>query len=259
MTDNPYDALMFTIPDRPADALGGSEFCNSIMNVGPTQAREDAIFAEYQKGNVPDFVRNPFEVSVTLGTNVLKYLVLPDVLCVGTDSDFVRTPLGPLTAQKVADLYGCILPTKRMADQIWKSADLKLNPDPNGPPYDQTMQTTNRFVFHNDKVQKQLNGRPFTLLSGHKKDVVICKHLTLDASRVAIYGWFFQSGSPIQGLNPSSHDKYYKDYSHGIRMINRNVTINDNAVDIYDVLKDPNLAALISDEGAFDASKIYKS
>ena len=252
------DNSVFTIPERDPNALSGSDFVQTIMNIGPTQEREDLIFAELAKGNLPNFMRTPAEIVVTIPGYTLKYNVLPDVLCVGTDNDFVRTPLNPLTAQKVADQFGCCLPTKRMADQIWASAVVKLNPNPNGPPYDVTMQITKSFVDHNTKVEVQRNGRE-GLITGHKKDVVICKHLLSDNSRVAIYGWFFTNGSPIQGLNPSSHDKLYKDYSHGLRMVSRFVTLNDQVQDIYTILNDPNLSALISDEGPFDASNIYKS
>jgi hypothetical protein len=250
--------VFFTIPDRDPSSTPGSVFVQTIMNIGPTQEREDLIFAEFQKGNIPDFMRNPSEVVVSDGTNTLHYNVLPDVLCVGTDDDFVRTPLAPATAQKIADLFGCCLPTQKMADQIWKGAAIRLAPNPNGPPYDITMQLTQTFVDHNAKIEAQRAGNPFGLITGHKKDVVICKHLLADPSKVSIYGWFNLNGSPIQGLNPTSHAKDYKDYSHGLRMISRVATLNNQVADLYAVLNDPSHAALISYEGAFDASTIYK-
>ncbi|MBD3226047.1 MAG: hypothetical protein GF313_15070 [Caldithrix sp.] len=39
------------------------------------------------------------------------YRVLPDYLCIGSDSDYYRVPMGPQTAQIIADTLNGILPT----------------------------------------------------------------------------------------------------------------------------------------------------
>ncbi|CAF1062971.1 unnamed protein product [Adineta ricciae] len=248
-------APIFSIPSR---TITGTTFGNSIMNIGPNQLREDMIFAELQAGNIPDFMRTPIPISVTAGNDTLTYWVLPDVLCVGTNADYLRTPLNPLTARRVADIYGAVLPTKKMAHQIWQAATVKLTPSPNGPPYDSTMMSTERMVFHNTKIQTALgNKTPGELISGHKKDVVITTGLLTYPQNVAIVGWWYPSGQMIQPLNYKSHDRFYKDYSHGIRLVNRMVTINGQWYDIYDVLRNAAVASLISDEGAFDATQMY--
>ncbi|CAF1302410.1 unnamed protein product [Adineta ricciae] len=248
-------APIFSIPSR---TITGTTFGNSIMNIGPNQVREDLIFAEFQAGNIPDFMRTPIPISVTAGNDTLTYWVLPDVLCVGTNADYLRTPLNPLTARRVADIYGAVLPTKKMAHQIWQAATVKLTPSPNGPPYDSTMMSTERMVFHNTKIQTALgNKTPGELISGHKKDVVITTGLLTYPQNVAIVGWWYPSGQMIQPLNYKSHDRFYKDYSHGIRLVNRMVTINGQWYDIYDVLRNAAVASLISDEGAFDATQMY--
>jgi len=251
----PTNKPVFTIP---LNTISGTDFGNSIMNVGPTQTREDLIFAQFLAGNVPDFLRNAISVTVTAGNDTLTYWVLPDVLSVGTNTDYLRTPLNPLTAKKVADLFGCVLPTRKMAHQIWQAATVKLNPNPNGAPYDATMMSTERMIFHNKKIQAALaNKVPGELVTGHKKDVVISAGLLTHPKNVAIVGWWYPSGQMIQPLNYVSHDRYYKDYSHGIRLINRMVTINGQWYDIYDVLRNKTLATLISDEGPFDAAQMY--
>ena len=48
---------------------------------------------------------------------------MPDYLAVGSDDDFVRMPMTPQTAQQIADLFGCILPTRKMVDAIDAAAD----------------------------------------------------------------------------------------------------------------------------------------
>lgn len=256
---NPFDMFKITIPALNLLPVTGTDFGNSIMSVPPNQHREDLILDQFKAGNVPDFMRVGVEVTVTENNNTLTYLVLPDVLCVGTDQDYLRTPLNPLTAREVADLFSCVLPTRKIANQIWKAATVKLSPNPNGPPYDATMQSTAKMVSHNAKVQASLAGKtPGELVTGHKKDVVLTKTLQQHPGNVAIYGWFYTNGKPIQDLNPKDHDKLYKDYSHGIRMVSRSMVLNGNAVDFYDILKDASLCSLISDEGNFDATNMYK-
>ena len=256
-SNNPSgDAPTFTIPLR---GMNGTDFGNSIMNVGPTQEREDLIFAQFQAGNVPDFTRNAIAVTVTAGNDTLRYWVLPDVLSVGIDTDYLRTTINPLTARKIADLFGCVLPTRKMAYQIWQAATIKLTPSPNGPPYDASMMSTEKMVFHNKKIQTALGDQiPGELVTGHKKDVVISAGLLTHPNNVAIVGWWYPSGEMIQPLNYVSHDRYYKDYSHGTRMINRLITINDEWYDFYEVLADETLSSLVSDEGPFDATQMYK-
>lgn len=244
-----------TIPERQSNCLTGSQFAETIMNIGPGATRENMILAEVQKGNVPDFMRNPIKVSPISG-NDFYYYVLPDVLCVGTDQDFLRVPLTPGMARKIADIFTCVLPTKKIADQIWQAADVKLTPIPGGPPYDASMRYTSKFVKHNTNIEAQRAGRD-GLITGHKKDVVYCEHLLLDPSRVAIYGWFYPTGVAIQGLNPTDHSSDYEDYSHGIRFISRVMYVNGQVYDFYDILKSPQLCALVSHEGAFDANRIY--
>jgi len=184
------NAPVFTIPTR---TISGTAFGNSIMNVGPTEVREDLTFAQYLAGNIPDFMRNPIPITVIAGSDTLTYWVLPDVLSVGTDADYLRTSLNPLTAKKVADLYGCVLPTKKMAYQIWQAATVKLNPNTNGAPYDATMMSTERMIFHNGKIQAALTNKvPGELVTGHKKDVVISTGL-FTSKNVAIVGWWYPS------------------------------------------------------------------
>src|SRR5271165_126229 len=121
------------IPPR-LGTYSGSEFGTSILHMPPNQSREDAIYSQYQEGNVPDFMRNPVMITVNSNGHQLIYWVLPEVLCVGTSSDYLRTPLNPITAMKVGALFNCVLPTRKMAMQIWAGANTKLTPIPNGPP-----------------------------------------------------------------------------------------------------------------------------
>ena len=239
------------IPARDLNAVTGSEWVQANINlVGAT--REANILKEFQSGNIPDFLRNFIEVTITDGTNSITYKVMSDYLCVGSDSDYVRMPMNPHTAQAIADQYDCTLITRKMTNDIWKHSVNKLEPKPWGPPYDLDMEKTHRIGTHSKTIQKQLaNKDPFALTSGHKKDVVITNKLAPSNAqkRVAIYGWIQLNGTPIQGLNPTSHDDKYADYSHGIRLVSNDCTVNGVTMKIQDVFKHSTYCKLISDEG----------
>ena len=90
------------------------------------------------------------------------------------------------------------------------------------------------------------------MLAGHKKDVVLTNRLAAKADRIAIYGWHRDPGDPIQPLS-TVHGARYADYSHGVRLVWNQVTIEGRQRSIYDVLHDPRLAPVLSYEGAFPA------
>jgi len=240
-------------PPPVANIPTGSGFIKENINlIGAV--REANILKEFQLQHIPSFMNQLSTVSVTIGPNTILYMVTPDFLCVGNNSDYVRVPMNPHTAQSIADMYGFSLITRKMSNDIWKQAVNKLPPRPWGPPYDQDMERTHRIGTHSQTIQNQLISsgmNPFALTSGHKKDVVLTNRLAPNNPnrRVAIYGWHQPNGQPIQGLNPSSHGDLYADYSHGIRLVNNNVLVNNQPMKIQEVFSHPVYSALVSDEG----------
>lgn len=229
----------------------GSQFIQDNMNLMGA-VRQANILREFQNANMPNLLRNFIPITVSDGVNSITYQVTPDVLCIGDDNDYVRMPMNPHTAQAIADRYNCSLITRKMSNDIWKAAVNKLEPRPWGPPYDADMQRTYRIGVHNATIQKQLEGRdPRALTSGHKKDVVLTNKLYPNNpyKRVAIYGWIQLNGQPIQGLNPTSHEDTYEDYSHGIRLVANDCIVNGMNMKIQDVFQHPVYSSLVSDEG----------
>ncbi len=173
--------------------------------------------------------------------------VLPDYLSVGSNNDFLRTPMTPLSAQTIADQYGLLLPTVKIVDAIYHAASVKLDPQPFKP--GPQMVSVHELVRHNSVIQASLHNQPPQgLVAGHKKDIVISNALTRKANRVAIYGWHLRSGTAIQPLT-TVHGSWYADYSHGVRLMASTMVIDDQVYKVSDVLHDPELSALISYEG----------
>lgn len=241
------------IPPRPERAVTGSEFARRLSGVKGVE-RERAIMAELRRGNLPEFLRDfkPVQLSATNGageTIAATIFVMPDYLAVGPNDDFLYMPMGFDSAIDIAARFGCILPTPRMVDAIYEQSACRLQPQPLPPgPW---MRSTVYYCRHSDMIRRQSQARglpPGTLVSGHKKDLVLTNRLSGNDGRVAIYGWHRCPGSPIQPLS-TMHGARYADYSHGVRLVSTIALIDGEGRSIYEVLEDPRLAPVLSDEG----------
>jgi hypothetical protein len=175
--------------------------------------------------------------------------VMPDYLAIGSDRDFLLMPMSWYAATAIAVRLGFILPTKKMVDAIFEQSDVHLSPAPMPPGPE--MRSLAYFLEHNRKIREQrlaLCCPLDALISGHKKDVVLTNRLGETLGRVAIYGWHRLSGIPIQPLT-IVHGANYADYSHGIRLVSDVVLIDGEPRSIYEILEDPKLATIVSDEG----------
>ncbi|MGV3755505.1 MAG: hypothetical protein ACO1QS_09000 [Verrucomicrobiota bacterium] len=247
-------AAELPLPQRPADALKGSEIVQRISGLDlPT--REQFIKEQVLRGNVPDFWRRFAEVKFTrkIGTeeHQISYRAAPDYLAVGSDADYFLAPISPRLAQTIADSLACVLPTRQMVNDIYAAAPLKLAPAPIPP--SNLMTTVPVFLQHNQKVfeqrQSMLPLHPLgVLVAGHKKDVVLTPRSASAADKVAIYGWHQSNGKPIQPLY-LGHTASWVDYSHGVRFIQRQLTVDGKVTTVEAILADPELAVLLSDEG----------
>jgi len=245
------------IPPRPPDAVGGSRFIAEVAAL-PLIQREQRVLAELLCGNLPEFLRRfvPVHVSATgpRGTpHTGAYEVMPDYLAIGGDADWVRMPMRPQTAQQVADSFGCVLPTRKMVDDIHRAAVVKLAPQPFTPSAQMT--TVPVFWRHHQEIERRRHGLPpGWLIAGIKKDVVITPELARRPHCVAIYGWHRPDGAPIQPLYVG-HESSWVDYSHGVRLVRGVMTVDGVRKTVVDVLADPETSPLLSDEGVVEVPR----
>lgn len=237
------------IPPRPKDAPTGSEFVKRIARLSAAD-REQVIAAEILSGNVPDFLRKFHAVTVRAKDKAGKehsatFEVMPDHLALGSDADFIRLPMTPMTVQRIADAFGCSLPTRKIVDEIYRQATVKLDP----VPLTDEREALATFVVHHNLIEKQRAGHELgALVAGTKKDVVVTNRLGEKPNRVAIYGWHKLDGTPIQPLTIVHRDTYV-DYSHGVRLMKRTVTVDGKPRDVRHVLHAADICGLLSDEG----------
>ncbi len=253
-------AQILPLPSRPANAPTGSEFAARVTSV-ELNAREREIYSQILAGNVPSFLRKlaPVHVSnVKDGrTNSATFYAAPDYLAIGSDDDYFLMPISPNVAQRIADALDCSLPTRKMVNDIYAAAVVKLTPVPMTP--GPTMTTMPVFSNHNAIVKSQraehLAKNPLgALVAGHQKDVVIASGLATAHGKVAIYGWHQPNGKPIQPLY-LQHAAFWVDYSQCIRLVQNKITVDGKSKTIAEVLADPGLADLLSDEGTVSESR----
>jgi hypothetical protein len=242
------------LPARDTNAPEGDAFAQKISALNLTE-RESAITDEIFAGNVPSFLRKFCAVTVTNisdgETNTATFFAAPDYLAVGSDENYFLAPISPNTAQQIADKLDCILPTRKMVDEIYSAAAVKLAPAPIPP--SAAMTTVPIFEQHNETVRTQraafLSLHPLgALVAGHQKDVVISARLAGVTNKVAIYGWHQTNGVAIQPLY-LGHTAAWVDYSQCVRLVSQTMIVNGAQKSVAAVLADAKLCGLISDEG----------
>lgn len=243
-----HSTMKMSWPERRSSTTG-NDFYHQAFAM-KWAARDSFAVKEILAGNVPSFLKEfvPVNVSIidsTSGKTIsATYYVAPDYLSVGTDNDWARINITPYAAQRIADSFQCFLPTRKMSDDIYKTATVKLEPVPMYAFRD----STPTMWHHHLIIEGQRKGRK-GLIAGIQKDVVISGKVSRDTKpqRVAIYGWHKLDGKPIQPLY-TGHIYWWVDYSQGIRLVYRKIKVEGKWMDYIDVLKDPRLQKLLCDE-----------
>lgn len=235
--------------------MTGTAFYKKVIPLA-REERETLAVQEVLSGNIPSFLKNfariETELTDSLGqAHKAVYYVSPDYLAIGSEADFARIPLTPMAAQRIADSLQCFLPTRKIVNDIYRHAALRLEP----VPLYQYRDSALIFWHHHLIIEGQRQQRS-GLIGGHKKDVVISGKVSRDARphRVAIYGWHKPDGQPIQPLY-TGHVDWYVDYSHGIRLVHRRIRVDGRWMDYEEVLRNPLLKGLLCDEEFCDFYK----
>ena len=249
------------MPPAPADRITGNDFYRQAFAM-KWKERDSFAVKEILAANIPSFLKKFEKIKVSVIDSITgkiihaEYFVAPDYLSVGTDDDWARMNITPLAAQKIADSFNCFLPTRKMVDDIYKAAKIKLEPVPLYAFRD----STPTMWHHHLIIEGQRKGRK-GLIAGIQKDVVISGKITRDpipkalgTDRVAIYGWHKLDGNPIQPLY-TGHIYWWVDYSQAIRLVYRKIKVGSNGflrrkkwMDYTEVLNDPVLKNLLCDE-----------
>lgn len=145
-------------------------------------------------------------------------------------SDYIG-PVGIGEAADIAKSLGMELPTPALVDAIWRQADLKLVPM-NEIPVPLTDAVRKK---RQAKITAAVAGRPFVLLGGAYKDIVVGAD-----GFPQLYGWHVDvengatvpgvkllapftpgTGKVVQPLSGRAHALFYGDYSQGLRLVKK--------------------------------------
>jgi len=244
---------IISFPKDTGTTTGGTNFYKTVTT-WHWKERDSLAVRLILSGDVPGFLRKFVRIrtSITDSTSGKKidawYYVAPDYLSIGPDADWARIPLTPMAAQRIADSLGCFLPTRKMVNDIYSQATVRLEPVPMYAFRDSSITMWQHHLI----IEGQRKGRK-GLIAGIKKDVVISGKITRDPKpdRVAIYGWHRLTGIAIQPLY-TGHVNWYVDYSHGIRLVYRTIWVDGQPMDYTDVLKSPVFSRLLCDEDTCD-------
>lgn len=230
------------LPPRAEDARGGAEFMHSIAGLPPGPQRDQAVLQEILSGNIPENSRNLQEIVVNRNGREIRMNVMSDYLAIGSNEDNVRIPMTPAVGQAIADQTGTSLPTDRIVDDIHSQAR-RLSM----PTFSEARESIGTYARHDQRIDEQLGGGgyPTELVSGHKKDLVIPAR----DGRVAIYGGRWPDGRAVQPYS-NVHHRGYEDYSHGVRLVSQQITVDGQPMLLSDALSDPSLAPLLTSHGS---------
>lgn len=239
------------VPSISTQRTTGTDFFKTVSTWKWMQ-RDSLAVQEILAGNIPSFLQKfvpvKAEIKDSMGiTHQAVFYVSPDYLSIGTDADWARIPLTPMSAQKIADRFDCFLPTRKMVDLIYEQATVKLEPVPMYAFRDSSVT-----MWQHHLIIEGLRKGQKGLIAGIKKDVVItAKIRDAKPNHEAIYGWHRLNGKSIQPLY-TGHINWWVDYSHGIRLIYRKIKVDGKEMDYTDVLKNPILQKLLCDEELCD-------
>lgn len=238
-------------PSRSTDFTGTD--LAAIIHDLSGHAREEFILQQVKNGCVPEFMRTPVRVALA-GAGLHAVLeVQPDHLCLGTDEDFIYAQCTIGTAQQIADLIGASLPTKKIVDAIYVQADCKLLFVGQGPPYDQTMASSDRCIRYSANVlgRRTPSSR---LFAGHFKDYVLNPGLDHVPPPTAIYGGRTSMGRAVQDENVRHHERGYMDYSQCPRFVATSLEVGDDVHTLAELLGSRTLYPVV----AGSPSKVFR-
>lgn len=230
----------------------------TLLRLLPATARperERAILDAVRMGNFAPIAWS--QLRSTHNGRELVMFVSCDALRIGTAEDSVRVNVTASTAQHIADAVSCVLPTTRICDLIWEQAVVRISPCIGRA--DSEMSSTARMLAHHACVEAKLAGQ-VGLVETVGKNWVLSNQLISHPGRAANYGWFdpkapYKSRPGGRGPHPLwqplglAHDLGHVDYSQIMRLVHRMCFLDGATRDLLTVMRDPELASLVSDEG----------
>lgn len=208
------------------------------LPAGPTDQREQAILQLVKSGAA--LVRW-VPITADLGATRATFFVTSEPLMFGeTWEDAVYLPVKPKTMQLIADWYGASMLTPKLVDEIWRQADVRVDPFVATTPDAQMSSTARSSAYSKlikDKIRakRQASGKSSPLTANIGKYWTVSSYTAGNPAKAENYG-FFASGSTkgsvtqipnvtvIQTVG-HAHNLEHTDYSQVIMLVSRKVVL----------------------------------
>lgn len=205
---------------------------------GPTEDREQAILRLVKDGNI---VVQWVPITVDHGGVRATFFVTSEPIMFGeTWEDAVYLPVKPRTMQTIADWFGASLLTPKLVDEIWRSAEIRVDPFI-ATPAGAGMTSTSRSAEYTALTKAKTRAARAASKSDAPLTANIGKYWTSSTftasnpSKAENYG-FFASGqtrgtvSNLPGVNVvqtvgHAHNLEHTDYSQLIMLVSRKVLV----------------------------------
>jgi len=140
---------------------------------------------------------------------------MPDCLAVGTTPTSSRMPMRPQTRKKIADAFGCTLPTRKIVDAMDAAATVRLAPQA----VTENREQVSAFVLANQKTERERAGQRWAGSSaGRERHRPIDEDLEKPKPPGHLRGCGNSTASRFQPLT-NVHWNQYVDYSTALRLV----------------------------------------
>lgn len=203
-------------------------------------------------------------IETASGEKRARIPVFADALAI----DGVRVNVTARAEQQIADALGAHLLTQKLADEIHRQADLRLNPMPqgwyaDGPGGRATMSELRRMFDYQRILENAVGDVSYKLATNIGKDWLLDSaqfqagknpRNGLPWNQIGTnYGWFERNGKPLQPMG-RAHSIDHGDYSQLVRLVSKDIEVSDDGGKTYrpalfsDILTDPQYFSLVSYE-----------
>ncbi len=254
-----FSAAPVTAAPAPAPALSsGASMFLELLPEWPGPARDAAILEAVRSG-LHDPIRWA-EILTETAAHKGTIAVSEDALTIGG----VRINVSHTLAQQLADILGASLPTSKIADLIHEQAAVKIKPciQPQpAPPGAPAMHSKAAMLRHSREVDAKIAGAE-GLRSTVGKDWILDNALRGKPNLGVNYGWhsteapyFGPRGAKVWQPVGTRHDRHHVDYSQVLRLVRPRVTVDAAEHDLFEVMRSPELAALVSYGGVLHVTR----
>ena len=214
-------------------SISGSAFADTLP-VGSTRKelsdRENMIVDAIESGHHLPLVW--VELHAENDRHRATFFVLRDAIQIGVHGDSFRPNVTAIGHQRIADMFGAMLPTSKLVTLAWEQG---FRFAPQTQIADAAMASTDRMLRHSREVDARIDGRPQLVAANAGKHWVLANKLdglvVQGAQGAANFGWLRSGQSPWQ---PESyrHNIHHVDYSQVCWLIRCDAILDGRIVDV---------------------------